>query len=118
MKNQEVNSTMQEQERTLFALERTFSAWLRTALTAMAGGIAILRLISFKTDMHKMIAHIVGETLILWGAVVIVLSSIDYKRVRDKLALAKNYKGSGLGFAIIVIPLLLISLLLVWVTLP
>jgi len=106
------------EERTLLAAERTFSAWLRTALAAMAGGLAILRLISFKTELHKTIAHIIGETLILWGCLVIILSSIDYKEIRNKLMLAKNYKSSQLGFLIIVMPLLLISALLVWVTLP
>ena len=105
------------EERTLLAAERTFSAWLRTALTAMAGGIAILRLISFKTEFHKMIAHIMGETLILWGSIVIILSIIDYKKIRNKLPHAKSYKSSSLGFFIMVIPLLLISALLIWVTL-
>lgn len=106
------------EERTLLAAERTFSAWLRTALTAMAGGIAILRLISFKTEFHKLIAHIMGETLILWGCIVIILSIIDYKKIRNKLINAKSYKSSSFGFLIIVIPLLLISALLIWVTLP
>ena len=117
MKNQETSNMLAE-ERTLLAAERTFSAWLRTALTAMAGGIAILRLISFKSDIHKIIAHIIGETLILWGCALIILLSIDYKKTRDKLLVAKSYKTSQLGFIIIVLPLLLLSLLLIWVTLP
>lgn len=118
MKNQDMLNNQLAEERTLLAAERTFSAWLRTALAAMAGGLAILRLISFKTELHKTIAHIIGETLILWGCLVIILSSIDYKEIRNKLMLAKNYKSSQLGFLIIVMPLLLISALLVWVTLP
>ncbi len=93
MKNQEIDKAL-SQERTLLASERTFSAWLRTALAAMGGGIAILRLISFKTDIHRIIAHIIGETLILWGCLIIVLASIDYKKIRNKLTLAKNYKSS------------------------
>lgn len=106
------------EERTLLASERTFSAWLRTALAAMAGGLAILRLISFKNEFHKLIAHIIGETLILWGCALIVLSSIDYKNMRNKLSRAENYKSSQIGFLIIVVPLLIISILLIWVTLP
>ena len=109
---------MLAEERTLLAAERTYSAWIRTALAAMAGGLAILRLITFKSDYHRIIAHIIGETLILWGCVVIVLSSIDYKNTRHKLTLAKSYKSSQLGFLILVVPLLLISALLIWVTLP
>jgi len=118
MKNQEISNNMLAEERTLLAAERTFSAWLRTALAAMAGGIAILRLISFKTDMHRIIAHVIGETLILWGCLLIVLSSIDYKKMRDQLIVAKNYKSSSLGFIIIVVPLLIMSVLLIYVTLP
>jgi|SRR5579859_2851065 len=118
MKNEELNINMLAEERTLLAAERTFSAWLRTALAAMAGGIAILRLIVFKSDIHRIVAHIVGETLILWGCLLIVLSSIDYKKTRDKLMIAKSYKSSQIGYLVIVVPLLIISALLVWVTLP
>jgi len=118
MKNQETINDILAEERTLLAAERTFSAWLRTALAAMAGGLAILRLIIFKNEIHRIIAHIAGETLILWGCALIILASIDYKKIRSQLIRAKNYKSSQLGFLIIVAPLLLISTLLIWVTLP
>lgn len=118
MNNQEIRNNSLDEERTLLAAERTFSAWLRTALAAMAGGVAILRLVVFKTDLHRIIAHIIGETLILWGCLLIILSSIDYKQMRDKLIIAKNYKSSKLGFLTIVVPLLIMSLLLILVTMP
>lgn len=118
MENQEKTTNMLAQERTLLASERTFSAWIRTALAAMAGGLAILRLIVFKTELHRIIAHIIGETLILWGCLIILLSSMDYKKVRDSLMLARNYKSSQIGLIIIIVPLVIISTLLVWVTLP
>jgi putative membrane protein len=118
MKNQEANNTMLAEERTLLAAERTFSAWIRTALAAMAGGLAILRLISFRSELHKTIAHVIGETLIVWGCILIVLSALDYKKTRTKLPGAQNYKSSHVGFFIIVAPLVLMSVLLIWVTLP
>jgi putative membrane protein len=118
MNDQELLNNLLAEERTLLAAERTFSAWLRTALAAMAGGIAILRLISFKSESHRIAAHIIGETLMLWGCALIILSSIDYKKTRNKLTIAKNYKSSQLGFLIIVLPLLVMALLLIWVTLP
>lgn len=118
MKNQKISRNLLAQERTLLAAERTYSAWLRTALAAMAGGLAILRLISFKSHTHALVAHIIGETLILWGCLLIILSSIDYKKMRNKLVDAKNYKSSQLGFIVIVLPLLIISALLIYVTLP
>jgi putative membrane protein len=117
MLKQETDITLAE-ERTLLAAERTFSAWLRTALAAMAGGLAILRLIHFKTDLHKIIAHIIGETLIFWGSVIIILASIDYKKSRKRLKITQNYKSSQMGYFIIVLPLILISGLLIWITLP
>jgi len=118
MKNQETINNMLAEERTLLAAERTFSAWIRTALAAMAGGLAIMRLIGFKSEFHRILAQVLGETLILWGCIIIILSSIDYKQTRHKLVMAKNYKSSQLGFLIIVIPLLLMSALLIWVTWP
>jgi inner membrane protein YidH len=118
MKNQEITNNIFAEERTLLAAERTFSAWIRTALAAMAGGLAILRLIIFKSELHRIIAHIIGETLIVWGCVLIILSAIDYKKTRDKLISVGSYKGSLLGFLVVVVPLLLMSTLLIWVTLP
>jgi putative membrane protein len=122
MKNQDMHEnsheTMLAEERTLLASERTFSAWLRTALAAMAGGLAILRLIHFKTDTHRMVAHLIGEILILWGGVLIIFSAIDYKKTRSRLLTAKNIKSSHLGFTILILPLLVGSLLLIWVTWP
>lgn len=118
MENQEIINNQLAQERTLLAAERTFSAWLRTALAAMAGGLAILRLLSFRSETHRIIAHIIGEMLILWGCALIVLSSIDYKNTRKKLTMAQNYKSSTTGFLIIVAPLLVMAGLLILVTLP
>lgn len=117
MKNEQISDYALAEERTLLAAERTFSAWIRTALAAMAGGLAILRLIVFKTDLHRLIAHILGQSLILWGCLIIILSTLDYKKIRNKLMLAQNYKSSNLGFIIIVIPILIMSFLLIWVNL-
>lgn len=118
MNHESLNHNHLAEERTLLAADRTFSAWIRTALTAMACGLAILRLITFKSDMHRAIAHIIGDTLILWGFIIIIVSAIDYKKTRNKLNIAKNYKSSHLGLSIIVLPLLVMSALLIWVTLP
>lgn len=118
MNNQEHTAYQLDQERTLLAAERTFSAWIRTALAAMASGLGVLRLIVFKTEMHRIVAHIMGETLILWGYLIIALASVDYKITRSQLKLAKNFKSSHLGFAILIAPLMIVALLLILVTLP
>lgn len=111
MKHHEDSNTL-AQERTLLAAERTFSAWLNTALGAMAGGLAILRLLIFKTIFHKILAHIIGNMLIMWGMLLIVFAAIDYKKIAHALPKTTSYKGSVIGFYIIIIPLLVMSLLL------
>jgi putative membrane protein len=118
MNNHDVNKDALAQERTLLAAERTFSAWVRTALAAMAGGLAILRLITFKTELHRIMAHTIGEILIVWGCALVILASMDYKRIRKKLSITHGYKSSTVGFFVIVAPLVLLSILLVWLTLP
>lgn len=117
MEEKEINSLALAEERTLLASERTFSAWLRTALAAIAGGIAIVRFVSFKTDMHRIIGHIAGDGLILWGCLLIIMASLDYKRAHRRLTVAKSYKSSWLGFIMIIVPLLIVSALLIWVNL-
>jgi len=37
-------------ERTLLAAERTFSAWMRTALAGIGGGLAVARLVTALSD--------------------------------------------------------------------
>lgn len=118
MKNEQNTDMILAEERTLLAAERTFSAWLRTALAAMAGGLAIMRLISFKTESHRVMAHLTGYMLIFWGCVLIVLASIDYKNIHNKLSLANNYNRSQIRYFFIVLPLLFIALLVVLITLP
>lgn len=117
MEKQEKNMNMLAEERTLLAAERTFAAWLRTALSAMAGGIAFLRFFIFKTDLHRVIAHIIAVGLIVWGCLVVVVSFMDYKAMSSTLVNAKNYKSSQLKLLIMIVPLFIISILLLWIAL-
>lgn len=105
------------QERTLLSAERTFAAWIRTAIAAMAGGVAILRLITFKTELHRIVAYIIGEMLIAWGLLLIAMALYDYKTLCNSFGI-KHYKNFPLRLAIITLPLLIIIILLIWITLP
>jgi putative membrane protein len=58
------------------ANERTFNAWLRTALGAVALGIAVPKLID-----HKAIAILAASGLILVGALCMVYAGYRYVRV-------------------------------------
>jgi putative membrane protein len=118
MKDTPTRTLIMAEEQLLLASERTFSAWIRTALAAMAGGLAVLRLISFKSDIHRFIAHTIGQLLIIWGCAIIVAASHDYQKNRSKLIHATSFKSSQFGYLLIVLPLLLISFLLLGVTFP
>lgn len=109
---------IQSETRTLLAAERTFSAWLRTAMAAMAAGFAVLRISIFRTMFHRIGAHVMGELLLFWGCGIIVLAALDYRRTCRELRHVRSHKSSGLGFLLIVVPLGFISALLVWVMMP
>ncbi len=72
-------------ERTLLAAERTFSAWIRTGLAGMAGGLAIVRLITFQSFPHRVAAHVIGALLIIWGGTVFLFALLSYRRTRATL---------------------------------
>lgn len=118
MEDLEKYRTRLSEKRTLLASERTFFAWIRTALTAMAGALAILRLITFKTELHRVIAHSIGEMLILWGCILIIFAASDYKKAHALLCRDRQHKSSSLRIFIIAAPLLVMAGLLIAVTLP
>jgi putative membrane protein len=105
-----------EHEKTLLAAERTFSAWIRTGLAGMAGGLAILRLIEFKTPIHQLLAHIIGEVLILWGGAIFIFAALDYRKLLIQLHVKKRYQTFTWTFLLIIVPLLIITSLLIAIT--
>lgn len=66
-------------ERTHLAAQRTLSAWIRTGLASVGGGFAIVRLLSFEQVTHRLLAHAVGEILIIWGMSIFILALLNYK---------------------------------------
>jgi putative membrane protein len=59
-------------ERTPLAAKRTFSAWIRTGLAAIGGGLAVARVLVFKSPAHELLAHAIGGLLVVWGASVFI----------------------------------------------
>ena len=55
-------------KRTVLAAERTFSAWIRTGLAGVGGGLAVARLLIFEKSEHQFMAKLIGALLIRWGA--------------------------------------------------
>jgi putative membrane protein len=67
------------QHRTLLANERNFSAWLRTGLSAMGGGLALARLLG--DEAYGLIPRGIGIFLVLFGAGVCGLAVWRYRQV-------------------------------------
>jgi putative membrane protein len=104
-------------ERTLLAAERTLSAWIRTGLTSLGGGFAILRLISFETLVHQKLADFVGEFLILWSIAIFLYSYLSYKKSVKQLEKATRKHYTQRGPFIIIMGLILVSVILLFISL-
>lgn len=80
-----MNDPAQEQiflaaERNYLAAERTFLAWIRTGLAGLGGSVAMIRLLSFDTASHRLIAHAIGYFLLFWSAGIFYLALSEYER--------------------------------------
>lgn len=82
-----------------FANERTFLAWVRTALALIAGGVA-LELLGL--DLHPQLRLAASLVLIVAGTVVPVLSWFSWMRAERALRLARPLPGSPLGAVVAV----------------
>jgi putative membrane protein len=70
-------------QRNLLANERTFSAWLRTGLSAVVAGLGIARLLDPGGLLP--IAHSIGVILVLTGGGIYVLAFWRYGQVSRSL---------------------------------
>ena len=104
-------------ERTLLAAERTFSAWIRTGLAGVGGGLAIARVLIYKSYIHRIAAHVIGALLVLWGASIFIYAIIDYRRTFTRLKLEGSSKNSLRALWLMTAVLLVIAALAFWITL-
>lgn len=79
-------------ERTRLSNERTFLAWLRTAIACIGGGVAIIRLINFNEESHRVVAQISGDILIGIGILFLVFSLINYRQLKNQIPYFPGYK--------------------------
>lgn len=77
-------------ERTRLAAERTISAWMRTGLASVGAGFAIIKLIYFQQEKHRLLAHGIGEVLIIWGMVIFIFALINFRHTCKALSLSVN----------------------------
>ncbi len=76
------------------ANERTFLAWIRTALALMAAGVAVAQVLATSEDSIRL--SIVGACLILFGAVIAVLSYRRWDRNERRFAAHLSLERSSL----------------------
>ena len=105
------------------ANERTFLAWIRTAIAIMAFGFVVVKfslfvqqlgLLSGKTIVvpGQTYSNVIGILIVISGAAVLLISFIKYKRT-DKELSQGNYRSTSrlitaLTFIMLVIAVLLI----------
>ncbi len=79
-------------ERTRLSNERTFLSWVRTAIACIGGGVAIIRLINFNEESHRVVAQISGDVLIGIGILFLVFSLINYRQLKNQTSYLPGYK--------------------------
>ncbi len=104
-------------ERTLLAAHRTFSAWIRTGLAGVGGGLAVTRVLIFKSYEHQVVAHVIGALLVIWGASIFVYAIIDYRRTCARLRQEGPSKKSLRAFLLMTAVLLIVAALVLYITL-
>ena len=81
MIDQDVDAT----RRTRLANERTYLAWLRTSLTALAVAVGVGRIVPGLTDATRLPFELVGGGFAVFGVVVMAYGAVRYARVEDAL---------------------------------
>jgi putative membrane protein len=85
-----------------FANERTFLAWIRTALALVAAGLAIVQLLPPFPGLHWG-RHAIGIPLILLGSVVPVLSYLEWQSNQRALRRGEPMRPSRLPLLLTVV---------------
>jgi putative membrane protein len=77
------------------ANERTFLAWVRTALAMLAGGVALHAL---RLPDTEWVRTAVAVVLVLFGALATVLALVRWARVERAMRTGQPLPGFGLGY--------------------
>lgn len=104
--------------RTILAAERTFAAWLRTGMAAIVGGLAIIKFIPFRTQVHQILSHSASVILMLWGLLVIVLNLRTFTSYLGELNKDNIYKVHPFRILLFTVLLIVAAILLIVVVLP
>ena len=106
------------------ANERTFLAWLRTAMGIMGFGFIVVKFSMFTKQIsliidekltltHISYSGIIGVLLVAIGSLTAIMAFINFKKIERQLR-AGNYKSSNPLIAILTTGIVLISIILIW----
>lgn len=98
------------QKRTVLANQRTFSAWLRTGLSAEVAGIGIAKLL--ESPRFNVVATAIGLVFITIGAAAYAIALWNYRRECRSLAREGVCVGLPVWVLTLLVALFLLSVLL------
>lgn len=98
------------QKRTVLANQRTFSAWLRTGLSAEVAGIGIAKLL--ESPRFNIVATAIGLVFIAIGAAAYAIALWNYRRECRSLAREGVCTGLPVWVLTLFVGLFLLSVLL------
>ena len=109
--------------RELLANERTHLAWIRTSIAIMAFGFVVVKFTLFVKQISLLVqkplsvpghgyASMIGIFLVALGAVIALLSFLQFKRVERQL-LNVSYRPSTLLSTTLTVSIILVGILLV-----
>ncbi|WP_346236219.1 YidH family protein [Niabella insulamsoli] len=106
------------------ANERTFLAWMRTAIGIMGFGFVVVKFSMFVRQISLMLGRetaiqqkghsaITGIVLVAIGALTSLLAFINYKKVKRQIE-TDSYSGSASLIPVVTCCIIFISALLIW----
>lgn len=103
-------------QRNELAAERTFSAWVRTGLSGVGGGLAILEFLTFKHPTNLFLAQLAGVILIVWGIAVTIYALLSYYKNCTEFAAYSTVKTGRLAVTGIALVIVILSLIILLIT--
>lgn len=104
-------------QRNELAAERTFSAWIRTGLSGVGGGLALNEFLTFKRTENIFLAELAGVVLIVWGIAVTIYALWSYYKNCTEFAEYSTVKTGKVAVTAIALIIVLLSIIILIITL-
>jgi len=103
-------------QRNQLAAERTFSAWVRTSLSGIGGGLVLLEFITFRRTENIFLAQLAGLILIVWGIAVTIYALWSYYKNCTEFAEYSTVKTGRVAVTAIALTILFLSFIILVIT--